>query len=263
VHPLTLLTNYTLTHALFHGMPLLIQASWSLTVEETFYFLCPVFMLVARRWSFLAPLALGWVLLAGALLISTLRWSFLGTGNFVLSTTFFGHFLEFFAGFYLALVVMRMEKRGTLSARGSTSTIIGLLAVGLLVAAMMQIYAHAPLNVRAIVLINNFLIPFPIALLYWGLICERTWLSRLLATRTAGLLGRSSYSFYLLQGTVGEFLPSSRQFGPAAVLLLFGALWAVSILLFIGFEEPLNVGIRNRFRSRGRAVGMPATLFRS
>jgi peptidoglycan/LPS O-acetylase OafA/YrhL len=260
VHPLTLLTNYTLTHALFHGATMLIQASWSLTVEETFYFLAPVFMLLARRWNFLASFALGWLLLAGAFFVSTLGFRFLGTPGFMFSTTFFGNFLEFFAGFYLALVVMRAENAGTLFARGWRSTGGGVLGVVLLIAIMMLVYRQTPLHGGRIILINNFLIPFPIALLYWGLIRETTWLSRLLSTRFAGLLGRSSYSFYLLQGVVVSFLPTSLSVWSA--LLVFGLLWAAAILLFIAYEEPVNMRIRNRFHSQDRSVGMSATLFR-
>jgi peptidoglycan/LPS O-acetylase OafA/YrhL len=265
VRPVYLLTNYTLTHALFHGGSMLIQASWSLTVEETFYFLAPVFMLLTRRWSFLAPFAVGWLLLAGAFFVSTLGFSFLGTPLFMFSATFFGNFLEFFAGFYLALVVMRAEERGTLFVRGWRSTGAGLLGVVLLSAAMVLVYRRTPLNFTAIILINNFLIPFPIALLYWGLIRETTWLSRLLSTKFAGLLGRSSYCFYLLQGTVVAYLPISvpASAGPVAALLFFGLLWGSAILLFVAYEEPLNVRIRNRFRSQDRSVGMSATLYRA
>jgi peptidoglycan/LPS O-acetylase OafA/YrhL len=262
LHPLTLLSNYTLTHALFHGATLLIQPSWSLTVEETFYFLAPVFMLLARRWGFLAPFALGWLLFAGALAVSTLGISFLGTPAFMLSTTFFGHFLEFFAGFYLALRVMRAEQRGTVATPGWRSTGIGLCAVALLVAAMMLVYRRTPLDVRAIVVINNFLVPVPIAVLYWGLIREKTWLSHWLSTPLAGLLGRSSYSFYLLQGVVIGFLPAASSLRPGGSLLCFALIWIASIALFAAFEEPLNVRIRNRFRSQDKSVGMRATLFR-
>jgi peptidoglycan/LPS O-acetylase OafA/YrhL len=240
---------------------MLIQASWSLTVEETFYFLAPLFMLLARRSSFLMPLALGCCLLAAALFISTLGFRFLGTPMFVFSTTFFGHFLEFFAGFYLALRVMRIEARGGLRLDGWRYTASGLLATGVLIGAMMVIYRNPPLNHWAIIVINNFLIPLPIALLYLGLLRERTWLSRVLSLPAAGLLGRSSYSFYLIQGAVVSFL-AGASLRPVTTLLLFALLWLASILLFALFEEPLNLRIRRNFRSQERSVGMPATLFR-
>ncbi|HVS76303.1 MAG TPA: acyltransferase, partial [Steroidobacteraceae bacterium] len=40
--PAVLASNYTLTHALFYHSRLIIQPSWSLTVEECFYALAPL-----------------------------------------------------------------------------------------------------------------------------------------------------------------------------------------------------------------------------
>jgi peptidoglycan/LPS O-acetylase OafA/YrhL len=267
LQPGTLLKNYTLTHALFHGTTFIIQPSWSLTVEECFYVLAPVFMLLARRYSFWVPFALGWLLLMAALAVSTLGMSFLGTAAFVLSTTFFGHFLEFFAGIYLALAVMRLEKETVpFAVPGGGRTLAGLAGVLLLVIAMVIVYRHSPLNERAIILINNFLIPAPVALLYWGLLREQTWVARFLSTNTLGLLGRSSYSFYLLHTLIIDylsipFLLPAIGYRPLCVLLTFVATWLISVLLFVCYEEPVNLSIRRRFRSKERWVGMQATLF--
>ena len=266
-HLTLLIKNFTLTHALFHGTTFIIQPSWSLTVEECFYILAPVFMLLARRYSFLVPFALATLLFVLALSISTLGFSFLGTPQFVLSTTFFGHYCEFFAGVYLALAVMRLEKRGGgIRAPGNARTLAGLAGVSALVVAMLLVYRHTPLNNFAIVLINNFLIPLPIALLYWGLLREDTTLARFLSSRTLGLLGRSSYSFYLLHTLVIDYLSipfllplaGSR---PLWVLLTFALTWTLSVLLFMYYEEPVNILIRRRFKSKERWVGMQATLF--
>jgi peptidoglycan/LPS O-acetylase OafA/YrhL len=138
----------------------------------------------------------------------------------------------------------------------------------LLVIAMMVVYRHAPLNVRAIIIINNFLIPFPIAVLYWGLIRENTVLSRALSSGVSGLLGRSSYSFYLLHtlaiNYIGVPLLMSRGgFRPLYVLLTLVITWFASILLFVGYEEPVNFLIRRVFRSKDKTVGMQATLFQA
>jgi peptidoglycan/LPS O-acetylase OafA/YrhL len=263
--PWVLLKNYTLTHALFHPSDLIIQPSWSLTVEECFYFLAPAFMLLARRRGFTAMLIAGCAMLSAALAVSKLPIDFLHTAVFVFTTTFFGHFLEFFAGVYLALGVMRIEAAGCLALQGSRWTLAGLGGVLLFSAAMTLVYAHPPLRMWMIIVLNNFLIPVPIALLYWGLIREKSLLSRLLSTRSAALLGRSSYSFYLLHTLIIDYisvpwllpLMGSRL---ACVLVTFVVTWLASILLFICYEEPVNIFIRRRLNAPDKWVGMQPTF---
>jgi peptidoglycan/LPS O-acetylase OafA/YrhL len=260
-----LVKNYTLTHALFEHTPLLIQPSWSLTVEECFYFLAPAFMLLTRRWGFAAAFLGGSVLLAAALGMSALPTDFLHSPLFVFTTTFFGHFVEFFAGVFLALVVMKLEERKALRASGARATLAGVVGVVLLIGAMMLVYRHTPLNFAAIVLINNFLIPVPVALLYAGLIREDTFLARLLSGKVAGLLGRSSYSFYLLH-TIIIYHASVRlvaSTGHPALwsLATFIVTWLASVALFVLFEEPVNLWIRRRFQSKDESLGMTQTLF--
>jgi peptidoglycan/LPS O-acetylase OafA/YrhL len=257
--PWVLIQNYTLTHALFHPSALVIQPSWSLTAEECFYCLAPLLMILARRRGPIAVFLLGGVLLALALVIAQLPTHFLHTSDFVLSTTFFGHFLEFFAGAYLALQVVATETRGPIAIPGSRWTTEGLAAVVVVVIAMLVVYAHRPLHNGLVILLNNFLMPVPIAILYWGLLRENTWLSRLLSGKLACLLGRSSYSFYLLHALVIDsfsvpFLLPRLGSRLACVILTFAFTWAAAILLFLCYEEPLNRFIRR--------TGT-ATLFRS
>jgi peptidoglycan/LPS O-acetylase OafA/YrhL len=268
LRPWVLAKNFTLTHALFRGTELVIPPSWSLTVEECFYFLAPLFMVMARRCRFGAPFLLGWLLLSAAVLISKLDIVFLETPAFVLETTFFGHFVEFFAGFYLALCVMELEKKGPVGTNGSRSTLAGLAGVSFLAIAMLLAYRQASLRNDAridhavIILINNFLIPIPIALFYWGLIRENTILSRLLSGGVSRLLGRSSYSFYLLHTLIIDYvsipwlLPATGH-RPLCVLLTLIFTWAMSIALFVFYEEPMNVYIRRKFASLGRTAVPP------
>lgn len=266
LQPGVLVTNYTLTHALFHRERIILPPSWSLTVEECFYALAPIFMLLARRRGFAAAFALGAGILAAALGISKLGINFLETPVFVLSTTFPGHFVEFFAGVWLALYVTRLERAGALRVEGSKRTVGGLAAVSMLCLAMLLVYRHSPdrLGTAAIILISNVLIPAPIALLYCGLIRESTALSRALAGRLARLLGRSSYSFYLLHMLVIDHLslPLLRFFPgrrPVLVLATLAVTWAIAIGLFLTYEEPMNLAIRRAAAARLGAAPAPRT----
>jgi peptidoglycan/LPS O-acetylase OafA/YrhL len=248
--PAVLAANYTLTHALFHPSRIILQPSWSLTVEECFYALAPIFMILARRQGFAAPFALGAGLLGAALAVSQLDTPFLHTPLFVFSTTFFGHFAEFFAGVWLALYITRVERAGELRLAGNRWTITGLAAVSVLCVVMVLIYRHPPPHAAAtIVLINNFLMPVPIALLYYGLIREDTMLSRALSCGLSRILGRSSYSFYLLHMLVIDYLSAPLLgafpgYRPRLVLATFAVTWVLAIGLFVYYEEPLNLAIR-------------------
>jgi peptidoglycan/LPS O-acetylase OafA/YrhL len=247
-----LVANYTLTHALFHGMPLLIGPSWTLTVEECFYFTAPLFMILARRVPFSVVMLVGFTLLAAALVVSKLDMSLLHTPLFALSETFFGHFAEFFAGMYLGLLVTRLEARGPGGGTGQWCTLIGAVGVAFLVLEMAWIYREGSFHPAAGVLINNFLIPVPVALLYFGLIRERSALARLLSCGAARLLGRCSYVFYLLNALlVGAIMPLTPAAGTLRVLIIavaFIETWLLSIVLYYLYEEPLNAWIRRSYR---------------
>ena len=76
-----------------------IAQAWSLTVEECFYASAPVIFLFSRK-NLLKPLLFLAALLGGILLLTRIplvNVSF-GPPTFVLLYTFFGRFLEFFAG---------------------------------------------------------------------------------------------------------------------------------------------------------------------
>jgi peptidoglycan/LPS O-acetylase OafA/YrhL len=262
--------NYTLTHALFRNMgEVVIYPSWSLTTEETFYLLAPLFMLLIRRVNFFVSFLFALLLLGIALYISILPnpnpgWLFLHTPLFVWEFTFFGHFLEFFAGIGLAVVIMRLEKGGAAAGRAARWgwkykwTIAGGVGILIMVMLMLWIYVQKPLNRVEVVLVNNLLIPLPIALLYFGLIREKTIVARALSGKLMRILGRSSYSFYLLHTIIIDYVSVPRLstlFGGhrvVAVLLTFVVTWGISILLYMFYEEPLNRWIRERFIPKRR-----------
>jgi peptidoglycan/LPS O-acetylase OafA/YrhL len=205
-----------------------------------------------RRLRFLKTLVIGFLLLAIALWVSMLPLTILHTPVFIFSTTFFGHFFEFFAGIFIAMIVMKLEQRKKLERKGIRLTLVGTGGVVVLVAGMVFIYRQQPLNIPAIIVINNFLLAIPVAMMYLGLMREKSWLGGLLGSTLLRLLGRASYSFYLLHTIVIAYigLPILQNYFPgrrvAVVIITFIATWIASILLYWFFEEPINKAIRKK-----------------
>ena len=251
-HPVLLLKNYTLTHALFNNYKdILIQPSWSLTVEECFYALAPLIILLVKRFSFLVSFLAGVLLLLLALLISTLPMSFLHSWEFVFTTTFFGHFFEFYTGVWLAILVLRAEKMHAVNKPGYLWTIMGIIGTGLSMGAMAILYnLKGALNLPLFIVINNFIFPVTIVILYFGLISERTSVSKFLSTKLLGLLGRTSYSFYLLHILIIDFWAVPHFYGYFGsnynlfVITTFLITQLLALVLFMIYEEPLNHFIR-------------------
>jgi peptidoglycan/LPS O-acetylase OafA/YrhL len=96
-------------------------------------------------------------------------------------------------------------------------------------------------------LFNNVALPMAVALLFYGLIRERTWLAQLLASPAMQALGKSSYCFYLLHaGPIPEKLVAALPFLQNG-WLFFGLLLLLSLGLHYGFEEPVNRWLRGWF----------------
>jgi peptidoglycan/LPS O-acetylase OafA/YrhL len=91
---------------------------------------------------------------------------------------------------------------------------------------------------------------------------EKTVLARFLSANFIGLLGRSSYSFYLLHTLVIDYvgvpfvLPATYR--PFGVVCIFVATWLLSVLLFLFYEEPINILIRRKFISKNASIGLRA-----
>jgi peptidoglycan/LPS O-acetylase OafA/YrhL len=259
-----ILRNYTLTQALFDSKHLIIEPTWTLTVEECFYFIAPLIMVLVRRYNFYYALFLSIALLGAGLLVSELPISFLHSKNFIFTTTYLGHFFEFYCGVALALIVMKKEDRQLPGIKGMKWTLAGTAGVISLLVAMQFVYSMKPLNVPLVVLLNNFLIPVPIAVLYYGFIFERSAFSGFLSSKTMGMLGRSSYAFYVLHILVITYFsrpllePYMNNYMAFIITLAITTL--LSILLFIFYEEPLNLLIRKKLKTRSMQKEVPVWL---
>ncbi|MGC4100670.1 acyltransferase family protein [Ferruginibacter sp.] len=260
--PLFLFKNYTLTHAFFRNLAdRAIQPSWSITVEECFYLLAPLIMWVIKRFNFFAALLGGFVMLAIALFISTLPTSFLHTYQFVFSVTFFGHFFEFFCGIFLALCVLKKEKKGSVALSGMKYTLLGTTGI-LMTTAVFFISNNMndPKQATEFYLVNNFILPIPVAILYYGLICEKSFLAKFLSLKWMGLLGRTSYAFYLVHTMVIEAVatpfiaPYFQGHHNLYVIVVFILTQGIALAIYTLYEEPVNKWIRKSFSQKN----MPA-----
>jgi peptidoglycan/LPS O-acetylase OafA/YrhL len=188
------------------------------------------------------------------LFISTLPFSLLHTFRFVFADTFFGHFFEFFCGIFLALVILKKEKKGPVAIQGIKYTVAGtigiLISIGILVASNNM---NDPKQATEFFLINNLILPIPVAVLYYGLMCEKSMLAAFLSFKWMGLLGRTSYAFYLVHTIVIESVaaPFIQPYFPGYhnlyVMITFILAQIIAFCIYLFYEEPLNKFIRKKF----------------
>lgn len=224
-----------------------ISQGWSLTVEETFYFLAPVIFVLLKRkkifWIILPLFFLG----IGFVLVYVFKnnncYGFMSTNQFMLRYTFLGRSAEFFIGIGLAVFYNKFR----LTFKTNYFTLIGVLFSLIFIIALSILgsgYSGAghPIGM----FINSVLLPlFGFAPLFWGLIQEQNFVSKILSHKFFVLLGKSSYIFYLIHlGIIYIFL---HQF-IASHIVLFILLNIISIILYKGIEEPLNNFIRKKYK---------------
>ncbi|TAF49044.1 MAG: hypothetical protein EAZ62_09620, partial [Sphingobacteriia bacterium] len=189
--------------------------------------------------------------------------------KFMFIYTFFGRATEFFVGMGLALIIRKSDES---ISNQSWFTWLGLLAI----AGTTVIMVNQPIDEKTPfglyqpmgIFTNNFLLPFAIAVFYYGLIKEKSVLRRLLGSSFGELFGRSSYIFYLIHlGYISKFGAHHIEMGtntffewldaheywwlsehlsyPVIILTaLFVYLTIISIILYKYVEEPLNLYIR-------------------
>jgi len=94
------------------------------------------------------------------------------------------------------------------------------------------------------IIIDNVILAGAVALLFWGLITEKTKLSAFLSLPLMDLLGKSSYAFYLIH--VGIFQEFISNFVSTNILVQFLLLNLLSIALYKWVETPLMRYIKAR-----------------
>jgi len=216
-----------------------VSQSWTLTVEVIFYILAPFIFFFHKRGASLflifALIFLSGILVASRGQVTNLP-AFLSGHIFWFVYTFFGRCFEFFFGISLALAIL--NKR---IIKGENYTFLGLAGViGTLVLIMTyqsQQFRFGIYNPWGL-LIYTFILPAFIAVFYYGLIREKTIISKILSSSLMQLLGKSSYAFYLIHvGVIAEFLVSLNIFNMPG---FFVTLNLIAIGLFLFYEKPLN-----------------------
>ena len=111
--------------------------------------------------------------------------------------------------------------------------------------------------------LSGFLIAIPTAIFYFGLICERSVISRLLGADLFDKLGKSSYAFYLLHMIVITYvaqpyiLPSLGGVWWLYAIVVYALTSIISFAIYTYYEQPLNKLIRRNAGQMNMPVPQP------
>lgn len=241
----TYFLQYSLFYSLFEGYSVsgIVQA-WSLTVEFFFYLLSPLlFLLLKKSWKKCILFLIGFFLLGWSIGYG-LHWyngnpkGFLYPLKFMVGSTFFGRSAEFFFGMLLAFL-MKKEKGVQFLKNLKKPTLAGGISIFILIIAIAFFarnnFVHGVERWEGR-LIHEFLLPVAIAVFFWGLMSEKTIISKLLSTRFFMLLGNASFVFYLIHLSYFNMKLKSYIYLPDRNFVL---LWICSIIIYLLIEKSL------------------------
>ena len=160
----------------------------------------------------------------------------------MLGYTFFGRITEFFVGMALA-VFMKKDNSNNPFKYFTLMGVIGII-ITIYFLSILKIENSAGSTSLLGNLLNTLFLPlFGFAPLFYGLIKEKTWFSRMLSNATFVLLGKSSYVFYLIH--IGVFVFLFQKITTNS-FILFLMLNLTAVLLYHYLEKPLNDYFRNK-----------------
>lgn len=223
-----------------------ILQGWSLTVEECFYIAAPFLILSLRRKSWTLwlwpPLLLG----VGGLLVAFFSTHMVHGGifasyDFMIGSTFFGRSSEFIIGIVLSRLVAR-QTQSEATASLPQAGLAGGLSLLTIVMVLKVIVPFdnwvAPATSVLAIVVNHVVLPVSIAWIFFGLITGQSLAKRLLSSNPFLLLGRSSYSFYLIH--IGVIQIALRNHLTSNILVLFIVLNVMAVFLYTYVEHPLH-----------------------
>ena len=226
----------------------LISQGWSLTVEECFYISAPLLFIGVRKSKSILLFFIATCIATGCLLVNLFSdanfYGFFKSFNFLFTYTFPGRCAEFLIGAGMVILfrpqLLKSEKKN------SKLTLIGILLIIAVVITMTLIDIHDKASLYNIekIALNNFILPSAIALFIYGLITEASVPKKILAYTPIVLLGKASYTFYLIHvGVIYSFLNNHLS---GNFLITFMLVNLISLVLWATLEEPLNRLIRVR-----------------
>ena len=233
--------NVSLLKGFFSGLNFSgIAQSWSLTVEFSFYALAPLLFFKSRNFFFYFTVSVFLFFLGYTLVFIFNKYplhGFFGDSKFILSYSFFGRSMEFFAGCFLSSKLESFQSRNE---RMNLDTFLGLFFIILTIYVLSLLRIPMVYGVHSFwgTIINNIILPVFVFIFFRGLILEKTLVSRLFSSSFFQLLGKSSYVFYLIH--VGFIEKILSHYVNHNLFFLFILLNIISIGIYLGIEEPLN-----------------------
>lgn len=245
--------NITFIKGFFDDLKLtFIAQSWSLTVEECFYFASPFIFYLQKTKLLKFWQQHIFITFAGILFVlffsKHIYHGFFASYDFLFNYTFLGRSAEFFIGAYFALF---FKKRQNISSKmPNIKTYLGILFIFVCLVGLVAIRNNYDYDfgIRHPIgmFINNLILPLGIILSFWGLLTENTIVSKLLSSKLFVLLGNSSYAFYLIHKGVAEKLSLDAHSTIAYYWFVFFIINLLAIVLFYTIEEPARHFIRKK-----------------
>lgn len=247
----TYFLQYSLLYPLFDQYSLsgIIQA-WSLSVEFFFYLLSPLlFLLLKKNWKYCLSFLVGLFLLSWGIGYGLHTYNgnpkgFLYPLNFMIGNTFFGRSLEFFIGMILAFLLKKEKGIQFLEGIKKPTLVGGISMIGVIISIAFfakNNFSHGVERWEGRV-IHEVLLPITIAIFFWGLMSEKTLISRFLSSKLLLLLGNASFVFYLIHISYFNMKLKTLVYWPDRNFVI---LWICSILIYLLIEKPLYKWCRN------------------